>query len=142
MKTINLHDLQASVQDRSAFVQLADYLKMSQAFLTYLQASNPTRIISPSHNHYIFYQYSKNDGYKITRPLNSNLFIESPEEMKDKFERFISFLGDLKKFQNRIVDNDSYKSYIESREIDKVIYTLQQSIGYLFSEGINEEAVE
>lgn len=129
MNTINLHDLQASVQDKSAFVQLGDYLKMSQAFLTYLQSSNPTRIISPSHNHYIFYQYNKNDGYKITRPLNSNLFIESPDEMKEKFERFITFLGDLKKVQEKIIDNEKYKNYIESREIDKVIYTLQQTIG-------------
>lgn len=129
MKTITLHDLQASVQDKSAFVQLGDYLKMAQTFLSFLQASNPTRIVSPSHNNYIFYQYNKNDGYKITRPLNSDLFIESPEEMKNKFERFISFLSDLKKKQDKITDNETYKGYIDSREIDKVIYTLQQSIG-------------
>lgn len=129
MKTINLHDLQASVQDKSAFVQLGDYLKMSQTFLSYLQASNPTRIVSPSHNNYIFYQYSKHDGYKITRPLNSDLFIESPEEIKNKFERFIAFLSDLKKMQDKITNNETYKNYIESREIDRVIYTLQQTIG-------------
>lgn len=129
MKTTTLHDLQASVQDKSAFVQLGDYLRMAQIFLSYLQASNPTRIVSPSHNNYIFYQYSKSDGYKITRPLNSNLFIESPEEMKSKFERFISFLSDLKKLQDKITGNEVYKGYIESREIDKVIYTLQQTIG-------------
>lgn len=129
MKTTTLHDLQASVQDKSAFVQLGDYLKMAQAFLSYLQASNPTRIVSPSHNNYIFYQYNKSDGYKITRPLNSDLFIESPEEMKNKFERFISFLSDLKKLQERISSNETYKDYIESREIDRVIYTLQQTIG-------------
>jgi len=129
MKTINLHDLQASVQDKSAFIQLKDYLKMSQAFLSYLQGSSPTRIVSPNHNNYIFYQYNKNDGYKITRPLNSDLFIESPEDMKDKFERFVAFLSDLKKFQDKISDNATYKGYIASREIDKVIYTLQQTIG-------------
>lgn len=129
MKARSLHDLQASVQDKSAFVQLRDYLKMSLAFLSYLKSSNPTRIVSPTHNNYIFYQYSKDDGYKITRPLNSNLFIESPDEMKNKFERFIAFLSDLKKMQDKISDNKTYKSYIESREIDKVIYTLQQTIG-------------
>jgi len=129
MKVTTLINLQASVQDKSAFVQLKDYLTMAQAFLNYLQASNPTRIISPTYNNYIFYQYSKSDGYKITRPLNSNLFIESPEELKNKFERFISFLSDLKKFQNKIIENKTYKGYIESREIDKVIYTLQQTIG-------------
>ena len=129
MKTINLHDLQASVQDKSAFVQLGDYLKMAKAFLSYLQNSNPTRIVSPSQNNYIFYQYSKSDGYKITRPLNSNLFIEFPEEMKSKFERFISFLSDLQKQREKITSNEKYDDYIKSREIDSVIYTIQQTIG-------------
>jgi hypothetical protein len=129
MNDTNLHDLQASVQDKSAFVQLGDYLKITQAFLRFLQSSNPTRIVSPNQKHYIFYQYSEKDGYKITRPLNSNLFIESPDEIKEKFERFLSFLTDLKKLQANIADNPTYKEYIESREIDKIIYTFQQTIG-------------
>ncbi|HAX97698.1 MAG TPA: hypothetical protein DCY12_02065 [Candidatus Atribacteria bacterium] len=129
MKTTTLHDLQVSVQDKSAFTQLGDYLKISQAFLCYFQVSKPTRIISPSHTNYIFYQYCKTDGYKITRPLNSNLFIESDKEIKNKFERFVLFLSDLKILQDKIINNKKYKKYIESQEIDQVIYTLQQTIG-------------
>ncbi|MBI4091856.1 MAG: hypothetical protein HY427_01475 [Candidatus Levybacteria bacterium] len=129
MKNLTLHDLQASVRDNAAFVKIDDYLSITQAFLEYLQHSNPTRIVSPSQQHYIFYQYSKNDGYKITRPLNSNLFIEKPEDFVKNFERFINFLSDLKRHQEKIVDNSTYQDYINSKEIDKVIYTLQQSIG-------------
>lgn len=129
MKNVGLHDLQTSVQDKSAFVQLADYVKITHTFLRFLQASNPTRIVSPTHHNYIFYQYSKRDGYKITRPLNSDLFIESPDEIVKKFERFMTFLADLKKFQGKIVTNKTYDSYFATREIDKIMYTLQQSVG-------------
>lgn len=129
MKSIGLRDLQASVQDKTAFVQLGDYVKITHAFLRFLQSSNPTRIVSPSHNNYIFYQYSKSNGYKITRPLNSNLFVESPDDIVSKFERFMTFLGDLKKIQGKISTNRTYESYFAAREIDKVMYTLQQSIG-------------
>lgn len=129
MSSLTLHDLQASVRDNTAFVKIDDYLKITQAFLEYLQSSNPTRIVSPSQKHYIFYQYSEKDGYKITRPLNSSLYIESPDEFKVAFEKFTIFLSDLKKLQEKIIENSTYKGYINEREIDKVIYTLQQSIG-------------
>lgn len=125
----SLHDLRVSVQDKTAFTSLNDYLKIAHAFLEYLQSENPTRIISPTTNNYIFYQFDNTNGYKITRPLNSNLFIESPQELKEHFERFVSFLSELKIQQEKTIDNPKYQKYISSREIDRVIYTLQQSIG-------------
>jgi len=71
-----LADLQASVQDRNAFVGLEDYLRIGKAFLTLLEETRPTRIISPTPpNNYIFYQYGAGYANKITRPLNTNLFI-------------------------------------------------------------------
>lgn len=129
MKNLTLHDLQASVRDNTAFTNINDYLKITQAFLLFLQNSSPTRIVSPSQQHYIFYQYNEKDGYKITRPLNIRLFIESPDDFIKSFERFINFLDDLKKQQIKILENAKYQEYIASREIDKVIYTLQQSVG-------------
>jgi hypothetical protein len=36
MQSVTLFDLQASVQDRAAFTQLADYYTLSQAFLQLL----------------------------------------------------------------------------------------------------------
>jgi len=63
-----LVDLQTSVQDRSAFDALADYFTLGEAFLGFLQRMQPTRIVSPSHHNYVFYQYGETHGYKITRP--------------------------------------------------------------------------
>ena len=56
----------------------------------------PTRIISPTYNNYVFYQYDETYGYKITRPLNTSLFIESETEFNGAFQRFKSFIADLK----------------------------------------------
>ncbi len=83
MSETTLADLQKSVQDRSAFAKLEDYTALCLAYLTFLASTNPTRIVSPSQSHYIFYQYSEDYAYKITRPLNSNLFIESLEAFKE-----------------------------------------------------------
>jgi len=89
----------------------------------------PTRIVSPSHHNYIFYQYDETYGHKITRPLNVDLFIESASEFGVAFERFIAFLADLKQHQELTVDRKGHQSYIGSNQINQVVYTLQQAIG-------------
>jgi hypothetical protein len=124
-----LEDLQHSIQDKSAFKALKDYLTISRAFLAYLRAAKLTRIDSPSHRNYIFYQYGSEYGSKITRPLNKDLFIESIRDLDMSFERFVTFLGDLKKHKQAIVDHAGSKHYVESKEINRIIYTVQQSIG-------------
>jgi hypothetical protein len=126
---VSIGDLQESVKDRAGFVNFDDYLTMGRAFLTYLEKAKLTRIISPTYSHYIFYQYSAANDNKITRPLNSNLFIESADAFVTAFERFLSFLSDVKKYQERIASRRSVKAYLDSNEINKVIYTIQQSIG-------------
>ncbi len=125
-----LVDLQASVQDKNAFAGLEDYLKIGKAFLTFLEETRLTRIISPTPpNNYIFYQYGADYANKITRPLNSNLFIESPSIFVKSFERFVTFLADLKKHQEQTAEREASREFLASREINKVIYTVQQSIG-------------
>ena len=86
MKTITLADLQASVQDKSAFGQLADYDVLAHSFLSLLKRQQPTRIISPSHRHYIFFQYDRAYGDRITRPLNANLFIVQEQSLSRLFD--------------------------------------------------------
>jgi hypothetical protein len=129
MNNVTLGDLQESVQDRSAFVTLADYFTISHAFINFLANYPPTRIISPSHSNYIFYQYDPDHANRITRPLNTDLFIESVIDFKDSFERFLTFLADIKKHQERSINQSGARAYIESKEINKVVYTIQQSLG-------------
>jgi hypothetical protein len=125
-----LSRLQEAVQNKSTFT-LNDYLMIGSDFLTFVQETQPTRIVSPSrqNQHYIFYQYGQDHHYKITRPLNTQLFIESPLDFKEAFERLISFLADLKRYQEAAIERESDKLYIESKETNRVIYTMQQTIG-------------
>ncbi len=129
MTEATLLDLQASVQDRSAFNKLADYSKLCKAFLGFVERTQPTRIVSPTHNNYIFYQYSEEYGYRITRPINVDLFIESVNDFRAMFDEFVSFLGDLQKHQEAATDRESARTYIETGKINKIIYTVQQSAG-------------
>jgi hypothetical protein len=129
MSEITLVNLQERVRDGLAFKILEEYLSICLTFLTFLNETQPTRIVSPTQPNYIFYQYNEEFGHRITRPLNTQLFIESIDDFKIVFERFISFLGDLKRFQGAAIDHKANKQYLNSKEINKVVYTLQQSIG-------------
>jgi hypothetical protein len=129
MTAITLDDLQASVKDRSAFGELGHYFTLCHAFLTLIEETQPTRIISPTDHNYVFYQYDEAYGHKITRPLNTSLFLESADDFKTAFERLVAFLADLKKFQETVVNQDTKRDYLDSNEISKVVYTVQQSVG-------------
>jgi len=129
MKEVTLGDLQETVKDPSAFATLADYLTIAREFLAFLNRARPTRIVSPSHTNYVFYQYDENYGHKITRPLNTDLFIESSTELQAAFRRFVTFLADVKRQGAAAADLRSNRRYIASKEINKVTYTVQQAIG-------------
>jgi hypothetical protein len=129
MTDTSLDDLQRLVRDGTGFTTLADYLTTCLKYLAFVNETHPTRIISPSHHNYIFYQYSKDYSHRITRPLNADLFIESEAQFKQAFERFILFLADLKRSHSNAIDRPGSKEYIQSKEINKVVYTLQQALG-------------
>ena len=129
MTQVSLLDLQASVQDRSAFGTLADYQRLCGAFLNLVERIRPTRIVSPTHHNYIFYQYDEAYGHRITRPLNTDLFIESPSAFGAAFERFITFLADLKRHEKAIIEQETVTTYLASNEVNQVIYTIQQVVG-------------
>jgi hypothetical protein len=122
--------LQELIQTKKTF-SFEDYFQIGSTFLDYLQSTQLTRIVSPvlRNRHYIFYQYGSEYDNKITRPLNTNLFIESPEIFKESFARFIDFLSDLKRYQEGVNNLPHTASYIQSNEINKIIYTMQQAIG-------------
>lgn len=129
MTRATLADLQTSVQDKTAFGSMTDYCTVCEAFLKFIQKTKPTRIVSPAHPNYIFYQYDESYGHKITRPLNVDLFIESADELKAAFARFTTFLSDLKRYEGAITNRAGAKKYIASKEVNRVVYTLQQAIG-------------
>ncbi len=129
MSYVTIADLQASVQDKTAFTSLDDYAKLATAFSTTIATLRPTRIVSPKDPTYIFYQYGEENHYRITRPINTALFIESNLELRQAWERFYDFLTDLRRYGESIATRPTVAPYLNSGEINKVIYTTQQSIG-------------
>lgn len=129
MKKASLGDLQESVRDTTAFGTLKDYLAISLAFLRFVKSARPSRIISPSHANYSFFQYGSKHAHRITRPLNTDLFIESPAKFKKAFERLTLLLDDLRVHGGKAARRTSNKDYIRTKEVNKVVYTVQQSIG-------------
>ena len=129
MTGVTLGDLQESVRDRSAFNKLDDYLSVGRAFLDLIREERPTRVVSPSQANYVFYQYDQIYRHKITRPLNTELFFDSTAAFEQAYDRFMAFLGDLRKYRSAASDRAKAGSYIESNEINRVVYTLQQSLG-------------
>lgn len=124
-----LFDLQVAVQDVLAFGQLEDYFNISYAFLNLLHEIKPTRIIAPNDHRYVFFQYGEVHNHKITRPLNSNLFIEVPDDFRHAFERFLLALVDLRKHGEVTQSRLALHKYLATNEINQVVYTAQQSIG-------------
>lgn len=129
MMVVTLADLQASVQDTTAFGQLSDYLTVCRAYLAFLREKRPTRIVSPTTSNYVFYQYGEDYKYRITRPLNGDLFFTSIEAFEQAFARFYTFLGDLRSWQDTAAQLPGREAYIATGEVNKVVYTIQQAIG-------------
>jgi hypothetical protein len=125
----NFLDLQVSVQNKLAFTALEDYIDVCQTFLQFIAESEPTRIISPTHHNYVFYQYDQTFDYKITRPLNTDLFIEDAATFQASLPKFMDFLAELRQYQELTIAKAQWQDFIDAREIDRIIYTLQQSIG-------------
>lgn len=128
-EAMGVGNLQRTVQNKEAFNALSEYFDACFTFLRLIEKLKPTRIVSPTHHNYIFFQYGRAFGHKITRPLNSDLYCEPSAEFKMAFERFMDFLADLKRYGERLVEMKKYKQYIASHEINRVVYTIQQSIG-------------
>lgn len=129
MSDPTLFDLQDSVNDKSAFDNLSDYYKIAEAFLSHVNTTKPTRIISPNNHRYFFYQYGAQHGHRITRPLNADLFFESVIDFQRALERFSSFLDDLRKHQENLIARPPVQKYLQENEINRIIYTIQQCIG-------------
>jgi hypothetical protein len=124
-----LEDLRESINDLHAFKSLSAYHQIASNYLRCLHAQSPTRIVAPNRPHYIFYQYTSDYQHRITRPLNSRLWFEDPIAFDRAFERFIAFLDDVARYEGQIIHRDGVSDYLQTHEIDRVIYTCQQSIG-------------
>jgi len=129
MNAVTLDDLQERVNDKNAFGNLNDYRLICTDFLNLIEKTKPTRIVAQKQPDYIFYQYGEEYKYKVTRPLNTNLFHKSASAFNDAFDRFIDLLTIIKKHKGQTPLQKEAREILDLNEVNKVIYSMQQSIG-------------
>lgn len=129
MTELPLARLQMTVGDTHAFNTLNDYSEFTQAFLKFIDNSSVPAIPAFNSANYICFQLSETYSPRLTRPLNTDLFISDADAFVSAVERLSSFLNDLAKYQERVIERNGVATYLLSREVEKVVYTMQQSIG-------------
>jgi hypothetical protein len=108
---------------------LEQYKNICLDFLQIIADEKTTKIISPSNPNYFFYQYTAEYRHTISRPINGDLFIEQKQEFNDAFDRFYAFLPMIRQYEGKTSNQCTCKPYLDTGEINKVVYTIQQSIG-------------
>ncbi len=117
---MSLADLVKHVTDKGRFHTIEQYIDFCSRYLAYVDTGLQARIVSQSESHYQFFQYRKEGGFNITRPLNSRLMYNA-EDFAPAAQQFSLTLEQLREGQQP--SNDLRDNLI------RTIYTLQQSIG-------------
>lgn len=115
-----LSDLVNHVTDKERFHTAKHYIDFCTSYLEYVETGLQARIVSQNESHYQFFQYRKEGGFNITRPLNSLLMYDAegfPQAAK-QFNLTLEQLRDGQQPSDDLRDN-----------LIRTIYTLQQSIG-------------
>lgn len=121
---MNLYNLLAKIDDNSE-KNLQWFLDFAKEYLEFVQFGEEQKpniqaeIISQNEPNYRFFQYTQDAGYCVTRPINSDIFISLKDF--DKAER--DFKDCLKNLKDIVNENELREN------INKVIYTCQQSVG-------------
>lgn len=114
---MKLNELVSFASDKDNFRRPEDYATFCSNYLEFIHENLQAVIVSKNETHYRFFQYKEDGHYNVTRPINSRLFL-STDEFSDAAEMFISSFDNLKE-----INQD------ESENINKFVYTCQQSIG-------------
>jgi hypothetical protein len=115
MKITNLTKI---ATDKTKFKTLADFLDFAEQYLEYVASDLQAVIVSQNENHYQFYQYGKDGGFQITRPINSRLMYTIGD-----------FITAKKAFAGILKNAKGIKSKEEREAINRTVYTMQMSIG-------------
>jgi len=126
---MSLRELQRTVVLSDGFDTLDAYADVCSEFLHLLSNVQPTRIVSPTDHNYIFFQFGEEFGHRITRPLNTDLYIEDAKAFDAAFKKFRSLLSALRRKEQRAFGVKRHQRFAQRNGINRVIYTIQQSIG-------------
>jgi transketolase len=115
---MNIREIVSKAIDKGNFATLEGYIDFTQRYLDFTAQHLQAVIVSQNENHYQFYQYDEQGNYQITRPINAHLMYKSE-----------AFSVDSPKFPEMLLHLKEIKPEPERQIINKITYTLQQSIG-------------
>lgn len=117
MKT--LWEIMSWVSQKERFQKIEDYVEFSKYYLEFILKELQAEIVAKNENNYRFFQYKRDGEYNITRPVNSDLFLQLNdfEKISLKFEDILVHIRNIRE--------DSLKRTY----VNNFIYTIQQSIG-------------
>lgn len=119
---MTIKELTDWVINKAHFTTIDGFIEFCEAYLEYVDAGKlQAVIVSQNENHYRFWQYGKDAGFQITRPINSKL-IYSGDEFDVAKRNFLEVLPELRTTGGTISP--------DMREaMNRTVYTVQQSIG-------------
>jgi len=117
---MTLKKLVQLASDKERFTSLETYISFCRSYLDYVAGNLQATIVAQREPHYQFFQYKKEGGFQITRPINSQLMLDA-NSSKALNAKFLSIIKNLRQREmdtpaNRLLAN-------------RAIYTIQQSIG-------------
>lgn len=129
MTVISLPDLQARVRNTAMLSTLDEFVAIACDFLDYARDHGLARVTSPTHPHYDFYLFRQGEQQRISRPINTQLFFTDSASLRQAHAEMRNFLSDLEAQHAEAQNLPGRQAYLATRPIDRVIYTLQQTIG-------------
>ncbi len=107
--------------NKSNFISLEDYYGFCQHFVLFISKRDNLQatIVCENEQHYRFFQYSQEFQYRVSRPINANLFHDIGT-IAASLNSFRSIMANIR---------DVPKNVENSQILIKTIYSLQQAIG-------------
>jgi hypothetical protein len=117
---MNLKKLVQLASNKEHFTSLETYISFCRSYLDYVEENLQAKIVAQRETHYQFFQYKKEGGFQITRPINSRLMLDA-NSSKALDAKFLSVIKNL---HQRGMDTPANRDLA-----NRAIYTIQQSIG-------------
>ncbi|MBR2585355.1 MAG: hypothetical protein IKE64_08000 [Thermoguttaceae bacterium] len=105
--------------NKEKFVSVENYVDFCRSYIDFLDECSPTVITSMTEPNYKFIQYDGGFGHRITRPINSDLFL-GPKLIERSSADFLRMLPDIRSIKD---DHSARETF------NKMVYTCQQTIG-------------
>lgn len=101
------------------FLSIGDYAEFGMRYLDFIVDGLQAEIVARNENNYSFFQYGREAGYAVTRPINTDILIDAAG-FDESWQLFVDTLRDPQAYTCDDVARDN---------INRFVYTCQQSIG-------------